>query len=324
MAGYTIGARLPTMETKGQSEQGAQMDKEIKYAELFGGISGFRVGIEAAAKKLGIPAKCIFYNDFDRHAVGIHNFRFNEQYLPRDISTVKGAELAEVDLITAGFPCQSYSLSGHRMGLQDPRGQVIYELFRILKETRCPYILLENVKGLLSSEQGRAFAEILCGLDELGYDVKWYCPNAAAWVPQNRERIYLIGHLRERPDPKVLFEAVPLGDVQEKGRRWQVTSLAGEIPEVSPTITKEVGRGVGFHLVGLYGLLDRHLTNLEVERIMGFPDNFTAFETDGDEILPTPKTRRFECSGNAVVPQVVEFISKPLLEHIWKDKYGTN
>jgi DNA (cytosine-5)-methyltransferase 1 len=296
------------------------MEREIRYAELFGGISGFALGIEAAAKRANIPVRNIFYNDVERHSVGIHNYRFNHNYQPRDISTVRGEEIEGVDLITAGFPCQSYSIQGHRKGLADPRGQIVYELFRILKETRCPYILLENVKGLLSSDEGRSFAEILSNLAELGYDVKWQVINAAAWVPQNRERLYIIGHLRDKPAPKVLFEAMSLGDVQEKGRRWQTTSLAGEIPEVSPTITKEVGRGVGFHLVGLYGILDRHLTVLETERIMGLADNFTAIGQFGDEVYQVPKTKRFEACGNAVVPQAVEWIAKPLLEHIWMEK----
>src|SRR5690606_37494355 len=118
-----------------------------------------------------------------------------------DITEVTDSEARElrgkVDLITGGFPCQAFSFAGKRRGFEDTRGTMFFEIARIAKQIEPRFLLLENVKGLLSHDKGRTFAIILSTLDELGYDVEWQVLNSKDFgVPQNRERVFIVGHSR--------------------------------------------------------------------------------------------------------------------------------
>ncbi|NBQ07689.1 MAG: DNA (cytosine-5-)-methyltransferase, partial [Betaproteobacteria bacterium] len=102
-----------------------------------------------------------------------------------------------------GFPCQAFSIIGEMKGFADARGTLFFEICRIAKAKRIPYLFLENVKGLLNHDHGRTFGVILATLDELGYDVQWECVNSKNFgVPQNRERVFIVANLRDRTRPK--------------------------------------------------------------------------------------------------------------------------
>jgi DNA (cytosine-5)-methyltransferase 1 len=121
-----------------------------------------------------------------------------------DITKISEAELPEFDLLVGGFPCQSFSIAGKRGGFNDTRGTLFFDIARILKAKQPRLLLLENVKGLLSHDEGRTFATIISTLDELGYDLQWQVLNSKNFgVPQNRERVFIIGHLRGTPRPEV-------------------------------------------------------------------------------------------------------------------------
>src|SRR5690606_17606978 len=110
----------------------------------------------------------------------------------------------QVDVICAGFPCQAFSVAGKRLGFEDTRGTLFFEIARFAKEIQPRYLFLENVKGVLSHDKGRTFETILLALDELGYDAEWQLLNSAHFgVPQNRERVFIIGHLRGASTRKV-------------------------------------------------------------------------------------------------------------------------
>jgi DNA (cytosine-5)-methyltransferase 1 len=115
-------------------------------------------------------------------------------------------------VLCAGFPCQSFSIAGKRRGFSDTRGSLFFEIARIAKEKRPSILFLENVKGLFSHDKGETFRTILSSLDEVGYHVEWNLFNSKYHVPQNRERVYIIGHLRGRRTRKIL----PLGRISEK------------------------------------------------------------------------------------------------------------
>ena len=127
-----------------------------------------------------------------------------------DCTKIIASELPDFQPLVGGFPCQSFSIAGKRGGFQDTRGTLFFEIARIVKDKRPAYLLLENVKGLLNHDKGNTFATIISTLDELGYDCQWCVLNSKNFgVPQNRERVFIVGHLRGTSRPKVF----PIGEV---------------------------------------------------------------------------------------------------------------
>lgn len=170
--------------------------KTITFADLFAGIGGFRLGIGQASQKLGIPVKCVFSSEIEKNARIIYEKNFKEA--PQgDITKIQATDVTDMDILCGGFPCQAFSIAGKRRGFDDTRGTLFFEIARLAKEKHPKIIFLENVKGLFSHDRGRTFATILIALDELGYDVEWQLLNSKNFgVPQNRERVFIIGHLR--------------------------------------------------------------------------------------------------------------------------------
>ncbi|MBQ3194996.1 MAG: DNA cytosine methyltransferase [Clostridia bacterium] len=175
----------------------------IKFFDMFSGIGGFRSGLEAIG-----GFECIGHCEIDKYA----NQAYNAIYQPKgehyyeDARTINPSTLPHIDLICGGFPCQSFSIAGRRLGFEDDtRGTLFFEIARIAAVCRPTLLLLENVPGLLSHDQGRSFATILNALDELGYDVTWQVLNSKDFgVPQSRNRVYIIGFFRERCAGEIL------------------------------------------------------------------------------------------------------------------------
>jgi DNA (cytosine-5)-methyltransferase 1 len=178
---------------------------------LFGGIGGFRLGLEQASDRY----ECVDYIEYDDYAVNSYNEIFEEEHEPKDVTELDTNQIPEHDLICAGFPCQAFSVAGNREGTDDSRGKLFREIVRIAQAHRPEMLLLENVKGLLSQKavqdgesvegtKGHAFREILSSLHELGYCLEWRVLNSKNWgVPQNRERVFIVGHLGGEPREKV-------------------------------------------------------------------------------------------------------------------------
>ena len=175
----------------------------INYLDMFAGIGGFRSGLE----RLG-GFECVGYCEIDKYAKQAYDAMYptkGELYFA-DARTIDPYTLPDIDLICGGFPCQSFSIAGLRRGFQDDtRGTLFFEIARIAAVKRPPFLLLENVPGLLSHDQVRTFATILGALDELGYDVAWQILNSKDFgVPQSRKRVYIVGYLRERCAGEIL------------------------------------------------------------------------------------------------------------------------
>jgi DNA (cytosine-5)-methyltransferase 1 len=181
---------------------------EIRFVELFGGIGGFRAGLEP----LGF--KSVGYYEIDKNAVKTYNANWGGNHSPTDIRQVKAEDIPDHEVLTAGFPCQPFSVAGQRKGFADTRGTLFFEIARILEEKRPPYLFLENVRGLISHDKGRTFGTIIRKLDEMGYDCQWQVLNSRCWVPQNRERVFIIGHLRGVSRPEVFPFIEDAGEVQ--------------------------------------------------------------------------------------------------------------
>lgn len=169
----------------------------MNFLDLFAGIGGFRLGMELAGHK------CVGYCEIDKFArlsyQAIHNTDGEIDY--KDITEVTNEEFRKlkgtVDVICGGFPCQAFSIAGKQLGFEDARGTLFYEIARAAKEIKPRYLFLENVRNLLSHDKGKTFTTMLTILDELGYDAEWQVLNSKNFgVPQNRERVFIIGHLR--------------------------------------------------------------------------------------------------------------------------------
>lgn len=179
------------------------MTKKLKFLDVFSGIGGFRMGLERAGHE------CIGHIEFDKYANQSYKAIYGQkegEYSGTDITKITDfTELrGKIDLLVGGFPCQAFSIAGDRKGFQDTRGTLFFDLCRILEQTKPPLCLFENVKGLLSHNKGQTFETIIKTLDDLGYDCEWQVLNSKDFgVPQNRERVFIIGHLRGRGGRKV-------------------------------------------------------------------------------------------------------------------------
>jgi len=304
----------------------------MKFFDLFAGIGGFRVGLEAHGHE------CIGSCEIDKYARKIYAKNFGHEPRFKDVREIETKDLPEFDILCAGFPCQSFSIVGNRKGFEDKRGNLFFEIVRLAKEKRPPILLLENVQGLLSHEKGETFRVIVQTLDELGYDVEWQLLNSRYFVPQSRARLYIIGHLRRSSGGEIL----PLGEVSKRNDKSRKELYAED--ECSSTLTATYWKGYGggrpmikedknvqmnyrsnvnsnmkervqdrdetWTLTGNsndFTITDNHrvrkLTPKECERLQGFADNWTKGISD---------TQRYKCLGNAVTTDVIEYIARYL------------
>lgn len=189
----------------------------MKFLDLFAGIGGFRLGMESAGHE------CIGFCEIDKYArasyKAIHNTEGEIEL--HDITTVSDESIrgfGSVDVICGGFPCQAFSIAGHRRGFEDTRGTLFFEICRFASILKPKYLFLENVRGLLNHDGGATFETIIRTLDGLGYDVEWQVLNSKNFgVPQNRERVFIIGHLRGERTRNVF----PIGRESEQSDRQQ-------------------------------------------------------------------------------------------------------
>ena len=192
----------------------------MKFYDAFHGIGGFRLGLEA----LGF--EYVGGCENDKYAVESYKNHFGDGEVS-DITKIDPKTLPDFDLFCAGFPCQAFSIAGNRKGFEDTRGTLFFEIARILKAKKPKYFILENVKGLLSSDKGETMKIIVKTLEELGYGLDWKVLNSKDFgLPQNRERIFIIGKLDanlfwrfdwrfKKYEPKVLNDILEK-DVDEK------------------------------------------------------------------------------------------------------------
>lgn len=165
----------------------------MKFIDICSGIGGFRSALEKHGHE------CVAFAEIDKFAKQSYKAIYdteNEEELD-DITSVTDEHFrlyrGQVDIITGGFPCQAFSIAGNRRGFEDTRGTIFFHIARAIKEIQPSYVLLENVKGLLSHGKGRTYGTIVQALDELGYFIEWGLFNSKYWgVPQNRERVYIL------------------------------------------------------------------------------------------------------------------------------------
>lgn len=228
----------------------------MKFLDLFAGIGGFRMGLES------LGHECVGFCEIDKFARKSYKAIYDTEgeIELHDITQVTNEEWRKlrgtVDIICGGFPCQAFSIAGKRKGfLDETRGTLFFEIARAAKEIKPPLLFLENVKGLLSHGQGRTFRTILSTLDELGYDAEWQILNSKDFgVPQNRERVFLVGHLRGERTRQVFpirGESGTINQVKQIGNINNSNSFGGnpqtgrvyDIEGISPTLNTMQGGG---------------------------------------------------------------------------------
>ena len=169
--------------------------KKLAILDLFSGIGGFHLGFEKAGYKVKS-----FFSEIDSHAIAVYKHNFKNSKYVGSITDVRGEQLPKIDVITFGSPCQDFSLAGNRKGMGGERSSLILEAIRLIKECRPRVFIWENVKGTFSSNSGEDFAAILQAFTHIGgYRLEWQLCNTSWFLPQNRERIYLVGYSANPP-----------------------------------------------------------------------------------------------------------------------------
>ena len=173
----------------------------MKYLSLFSGIGGFEYGLQMS----DYTFTNVGFSEIDKYAKSVYQRHYPNHPDLGDAREIDPKGLQDFDLLVGGFPCQAFSLSGKRCGFDDTRGTLFFEIARICEEKKPRYLLLENVKGLLSHDKGRTFKKILGVLSELGYDVEWEILNSKSFgVAQSRERLYIKGYFRAKCGREIL------------------------------------------------------------------------------------------------------------------------
>ncbi len=181
----------------------------MTFLDLFSGIGGFRLGMEMAGHI------CVGHCEIDQFAnksyIAMHKPKEGEWYAD-DITRIRAEDIPKCDCWCFGFPCQDISVAGKQQGFRGQRSSLFFTVTQLIRgqkeENKPSYLFIENVKNLLSVNRGRDFASVLMELDEIGYDAEWAVINSADVIPQNRERVFIIGHLRGRSTGKVF----PIGE----------------------------------------------------------------------------------------------------------------
>jgi DNA (cytosine-5)-methyltransferase 1 len=312
--------------------------RPFRFVDLFAGIGGIRLGFES------IGGDCVYSVEWDKYARQTYEANFE---LPEGSDIREVTELPDHHVLLAGFPCQPFSIAGvsKKASLGRPhgfldatQGTLFFEIARLLEKHRPPVVFLENVKNLLRHDKGRTFDTIKNALDELGYNVRHGIVDSRPWVPQKRERVFIVGLHKDvygeqrfefpampNPDEGPVMSSILEADVPEKYNKsehvWEY--LKGYADKHAAA-----GNGFGYGLVGpndvsrtlsarYYkdgseilvrtedGKPPRMLTPRECARVMGFPETFDITVSD---------TQAYKQFGNAVVVPVIAFLANAMVE----------
>ncbi len=312
-------------------------ENKFRFIDLFAGIGGIRIPFQ----ELG--GQCVFSSEWDKFAQKTYRVNFGEE--PNgDITKINASEIPDFDILLGGFPCQPFSQAGLKKGFADTRGTLFFEIERILKEKRPKAFLLENVKQLKGHDHGRTLQVILKHLDDLSYYVKYEILRARDFgVPQNRERIYIVGFDKNYFDlpsdftfifPEPTHTTTCLGDILENDvdEKYTISDTLWEGHKRRKIEHKNKGNGFGYSLfnnkseyastlsaryykdgseilIEQEGRNPRKLTPRECSRLQGFPEKF---------IIPVSDTQAYKQFGNSVAVPVVRAVAQKMIEAMEK------
>jgi DNA (cytosine-5)-methyltransferase 1 len=319
---------------------------QIKIASLFCGCGGTDLGLLGGFKYLGKTfrknaTKIIFANDIDNAACDIYDLNFPTKSFREDIKNVPAENIPDHDILTGGFPCQSFSViaqNPQRLGYKSDGGRLFFEMVRILREKQPKCFVAENVKGILSANDKKAFPLILNEFKKVGYDVDYAVLNSAQFgIPQKRERVFIIGFRKDLrikptfPKPVNSYAFVPLKKVlsnhEEVDQKYYFSKRAVlGLLKSNPRMNKgrvqdenQLCSTVGAHLAkislnstdpvlkirGKY----RRFTPREVAKIQSFPNSFKLTGSD---------SKQYRALGNAIPPVLMWFVAQGLVQKLAK------
>lgn len=304
------------------------------FIDLFAGIGGIRIALE------NVGAKCVFSSEWDKNARQSYSHYFLE-YPHGDITKIDAEEIPDHDILTAGFPCQTFSIIGDQKGFVDTRGTLFFDIERILKVKRPKAFLLENVKNLLTHDKGRTFYVIKTSLESLGYQIYYKVLNALDFgLPQKRERLIIVGFLNglyfEFPTPNL--QKPSLKDFLENDNAVNEKYYASEKVVKSvwnrlkhepffPSIWHEnksgnisvlpyscaLRAGASYNYLLVNGV--RRLTERENLRLQGFPDNYP---------IVVSNTQIRKQAGNSVPIPMIQAVAENIIDTLKNNKLLSN
>tara|TARA_R110002051_G_scaffold149708_1_gene222240 strand:- start:21073 stop:22044 length:972 start_codon:yes stop_codon:yes gene_type:complete len=190
----------------------------MNHLDLFSGIGGFSLGL----KNAGISINNSYFSEIDKYAIQVYQNNFKESKYVGSVTDIRGEQLPKIDIITFGSPCQDFSLAGKRTGMQGNRSSLISEAIRLISECRPRFFIWENVKGTFSSNDSNDFWEIIKTFANIGgYRLEWQLLNTSWFLPQHRERIYLVGILGKGSGKEVF----PIRENNQKVNELQRQSI---------------------------------------------------------------------------------------------------
>lgn len=208
------------------------MKKEISLLDLFSGTGGFARGLLAS----GFIIKNHQFSEIDKYSIANYQYNFKNAKNLGDITKINGKKIQRPDIVTFGSPCQDISIAGKFKGLKGKRSGLFFEAIRIINECRPKVFVFENVKGIFSSNKGKDFEIVLQTIANLGvYECQWQLLNTSWFLPQNRERFYLVGYLRTEPRQQIF----PIGESTKGSDALGQKKSQGK--NISPTIDTKVG-----------------------------------------------------------------------------------
>ena len=315
-------------------------NNKFSFIDLFAGIGGIRIPFH----ELG--GKCVFTSEWDKFAQKTYKINFGD--MPHgDITKIPSDDIPGLDILLAGFPCQPFSQAGLKKGFDDTRGTLFFEIERIISDKRPKAFMLENVKQLRGHDKGRTLKTIIKHLEDLDYDVYTKVLRAADFgVPQNRERLFIIGFDKTKLSPRFFkaftfpeptYEKTCVGSIFEENvdDKYTISDklYQGHIRRKQEHLEK--GNGFGFSLFnadspytntisaryykdGSEILIDqgenknpRKLTPRECARLQGFPEKF---------IIPVSDTQSYKQFGNSVAVPVVAAVAQNMIAFMEKMK----
>lgn len=294
----------------------------FRIVDIYSGMGCFRIGFEKEG------AKSVYAVEFDQWKRKIYGIIFGKEPEADDVKRLEARNIPQSECWCAGFPCQNASIAGEKSGLAGDKTGLFFEVIRLLKELseedRPMFLLLENVRNLLSVNKGFDFARILIELDECGYDAQWQVIDSKHFLPQHRERVYICGCLRSKCSCKILPIEIPISKAETNVKQvmqldshrvnpnpYRVYSTTG----IAPTLTTAGGGGRSPYVITKQGI--RKILPIEAMRLQGVDDEITL------KLIASgiSDTQLYKAAGDAVTVTVVEAIANKMIS-IWKESNG--